>query len=230
MIDLIKNDDISCLVLFGSHATNEADKESDIDLLGINTSTLRTVRENGKVNLSLYSLDELMRMAQSGNIFLLHVLLEGICIYNSKMFDNLKESFKYKDNYDIDIATAFYLANTIFREKDNISNWMIANKRISWCVRTILISVSVHNRKPVFSKSKLALSCINVGLDYESSFSLIDAKSNKKRNDKVLNYLNVFLNYYNNYNEEIKNSRFSSGIVISTLDSIFKSPSFYDEL
>lgn len=229
MIDLIKNDDISCLVLFGSHATNEADEESDIDLLGINRSTLRTVRENGKVNLSLYSLDELTRMAQSGNIFLLHVLLEGICIYNPDIFNNLKDKFKYKENYDIDIATAFYLAKTIFRERDNISNWIVANKRISWCIRTILISISVHKRHPIFSKRKLASSCINTGLNYESSFSLIDAKSNKERNDNILNYLNVFLGFYDNYNEEIKNSCFSSGIVVSTLDSIFKTPSFYDE-
>lgn len=229
MIDLIKNDDISCLVLFGSHATNDADEDSDIDLLGINKSTLRTVRENGKVNLSLYSLDELSRMAESGNIFILHIILEGICIFNPTIFNELKDKFKYKDNYNIDIATAFYLATVILREKDNISNWVIANKRISWCVRTILISISVQNRKPLFSKSKLASSCIESGLDFEESFSLIDAKSNKERNDKILDYLACFLDNYKDYNEEIVRSNFSSGIVVATLDSIFTTPPLYDE-
>ncbi|NWA60024.1 nucleotidyltransferase domain-containing protein [Pantoea sp. B9002] len=229
MIDLIKNDDISCLVLFGSHATNDANEDSDIDLLGINKSTLRTVRENGKVNLSLYSLDELTRMAQSGNIFVLHILLEGICIYNPSIFNNLKEKFNYKDNYNIDIATAFYLAKTILNEKNNITNWAIANKRISWCVRTILISISVEDRKPIFSKSKLALSCMESGLDFKDSFSLIDAKSNKERNDRVLHYLSTFLDHYKNHNEDIVRNNFSSGIVVATLDSIFTSPSFYDE-
>lgn len=72
--------------------------------------------------------------------------------FNPKIFDELKNEFQYKENYNIDIATAFYLANVILNEKDNISNWAVANKRISWCVRTILISISVENRKPVFSK------------------------------------------------------------------------------
>lgn len=84
MIELIKNDSLDCLVLFGSHATNEADEDSDIDLLGINNSTLRTVRENGKVNLSLYSLTELKQMARSGNIFILHVILRAFAFLTQR--------------------------------------------------------------------------------------------------------------------------------------------------
>ncbi|QDP35132.1 nucleotidyltransferase domain-containing protein [Klebsiella pneumoniae] len=228
MIELIKNDSLDCLVLFGSHATNEADEDSDIDLLGINNSTLRTVRENGKVNLSLYSLTELKQMARSGNIFILHVILEGVCVFNPKVFDELKNEFQYKENYNIDIATAFYLANVILNEKDNISNWAVANKRISWCVRTILISISVENRKPVFSKRKLAMLCLSAGLSYEDSYLLVDAKSNKEKNDNILNCLSFFLDYYKNYNEEIVKNIFSSGIVVATLDSILNSSNFYD--
>ncbi|MFP2384587.1 nucleotidyltransferase family protein [Enterobacter ludwigii] len=228
MIELIKNDNISCLVLFGSHATNEASEDSDIDLLGINNSTLRTVRENGKVNLSLYSFSELMKMAKAGNIFILHVLMDGVCVFNQQIFNEIKDNFIYKKNYDIDIATAYYLARTILSEVDNISNWPVANKRISWCVRTILISISVEQRKPIFSKSKLASSCVNTGLCYEDAFSLVDAKSNKNKNTNVLNSLSKFLNHYRNYNKDIINKSFSSSIVVSTLDSILQNGSFYD--
>lgn len=228
MIELIKNDSLNCLVLFGSHATNEADEDSDIDLLGINDSSLRTVRENGKVNLSLYSFSELKEMARAGNIFILHVILEGICVFNPRVFDELKREFHYKDDYNIDIATAFYLAKVILNERENISNWPIANKRISWCVRTILISISVEKRIPIFSKRKLAMSCINTGLSFEESFCLVDAKSNKERNEELLLSLSIFLEYYKDYNEEIKMNVFSSSIVVATLDSILNSSGFYD--
>lgn len=228
MIELIKNESLDCLVLFGSHATNEADNDSDIDLLGINNSTTRTVRENGKVNLSLYSLSELENMAKSGDIFILHVLLEGICVFNQDIFNRLKEKFKYKDNYNIDIATAFYLAGVILREKDNISNWAIANKRISWCVRTILISISVENRMPIFSKRKLSVSCVNYGLSFEDSFFLVDAKSNKEKNNKILNSLSIFLEHYKEKNKKMNLNVYSSGIVVATLDSILSTPTFYE--
>ena len=79
--------------LYGSHARGVADSHSDLDVLvakddftsidNINSSDLF---ERRGATLSVYTWDEIMRMAEYGSLFLQHLKLEGIPIYETPSY------------------------------------------------------------------------------------------------------------------------------------------------
>lgn len=229
MIDIENQNALKCLILFGSHARGDIDIHSDFDLLGINDSKDYTVKDVGKVNFSLYSTSESLKLASEGNLFFLHIIKEGKCLFNDAFFSQLKESFIYKKSYLEDAVVAYFLAEKILGHKDIITNWVIANKRISWCVRTILIALSANEKKPIFSKYELANVAFKRNYSPKESISLIDAKSRDKKDDKILLMLQDFLIEHQELKGQIsKGILYSKGIVSSTLFSIINtSPVFY---
>ena len=186
---IFEDENLKCLILFGSHARGDQTIESDIDLLGINESKKFTVRNIDSVNFSFYSPTKALDMSCNGDLFFLHIIKEGKCLFNEVFFTQLKSSFRFKNSYIDEASVAFYLALKIFENKDKIINWPVANKRISWCVRTILIALSAENKTPYFSKSQLSLALINNGFSFEDSILLIDAKNKKEKSDYILNLL-----------------------------------------
>lgn len=202
---------------------------SDFDLLGINDSRDYTVKDVGKVNFSLYSTSESLKLASEGNLFFLHIVKEGKCLFNDAFFSRLKECFTYKESYLEDAVVAYFLAEKILAHKDIITNWVIANKRISWCVRTILIALSANEKSPIFSKYELANIAFKSNYSSQESLSLIDAKSTNDKDDKILSMLQDFLIEHCNLKGKIsKGVLYSKGIVSSTLFSIINtSPVFY---
>lgn len=76
--------------LYGSHARGAADSHSDLDIFVV-TNDLMNIEEiedsaflaiNG-ASLSVYSWNEVMRMADYGSLFLQHLRLEGIPLYET---------------------------------------------------------------------------------------------------------------------------------------------------
>lgn len=221
---IFEDENLKCLILFGSHARGDQTIESDIDLLGINESKKFTVRNIDSVNFSFYSPTKALDMSCNGDLFFLHIIKEGKCLFNEVFFTQLKSSFRFKNSYIDEASVAFYLALKIFENKDKIINWPVANKRISWCVRTILIALSAENKTPYFSKSQLSLALINNGFSFEDSVLLIDAKNKKEKSDYILNLLLYFTVKYSFLKSKIKKKDFySSSIVHVTLDTIINS-------
>lgn len=219
---------LSCLILFGSHARGDTDKNSDFDLLGVDNSQSHTVRDNGKINFSLYSSGEILTMSENGDLFLLHITKEGKCLFNDDFFEEVKRRFKYKSSYFNEASTAFFLAKKILENNFRIQNWPLANKRISWCVRTILISESAEIRKPVFSKDGLASALSTHKFEKTDAMTLIDAKANKYKNEKIIFLLEEFLNHYKHLiSNKKKIEMYSQSIVHSTLDRIINTKSYF---
>lgn len=230
MINNIAEKNLKCLILFGSHARGDHSLHSDIDLLGIETSQDYTVRNVNTVNFSFYSPERALLMSNQGDLFYLHIISEGKCLFNEDFFTDLKNNFRYKDNYLSESSTAYYLALKIYEQRDNVKNWEIANKRISWCVRTILIAIGAERRIPAFSKTSLALILSEHEYRFSDALFLIDAKNNKVRNDLVINNLFLFLQRFSYLNKFINKKMFySNGIIHSTIDAIINStPVNYD--
>ena len=87
------------LVLFGSYSRGDYDSSSDIDVLEI-TREKEKPYSKAKINFSTYSLDQLKTMASEGNLFVLHIIMEGEVISgNFKILDILNASFKRQNNY-----------------------------------------------------------------------------------------------------------------------------------
>ncbi|OAT30048.1 hypothetical protein M976_01168 [Buttiauxella ferragutiae ATCC 51602] len=226
----IKNENaLKCLILFGSHARGDIDIHSDFDLLGIDDSKDYTVKDVGKVNFSLYSSSEALKLSSEGNLFFLHIITEGKCLFNEDFFSQLKSVFSYKESYLEDAIIAYFLAEKILEKKEIITNWVIANKRISWCVRTILIAISANNRNPIFSKYELASVAFKNKYSSQQSITLIDAKSKDSRDENILFLLTEFLIEYIYLKDKAsKGMLYSKGIVSSTLLSIVNTtPVFY---
>lgn len=229
MIKVNNESTLKCLILFGSHARGDVDIHSDFDLLGIDDSKDYTVKDIGKVNFSLYSSEEALRLSHEGNLFFLHIINEGKCLFNDDFLNQIRNAFSYKESYLEEAVVAYFLAEKILEKKDAITNWVIANKRISWCVRTILISISADNRHPIFSKYELANVAFKKKFTSQQSIMLIDAKSKECKDNNVLFLLEEFLQEYIYLKDKIsKGILYSKGIVSSTLFSIINtSPVFY---
>lgn len=218
---------IKCLVLFGSHARGDHDLSSDIDLLGIDNSYDYGAISNGKTNFSLYSEKKIKQMMSEGDLFALHIKEEGICIYNNNLFENIKSHFTYKESYIKDIFTSYFLAKKILERENEIKDWKFANRRITWCIRTFIISLSAEKKSPVFSKSamsKFTSDMIGSNISAEEIYYLIDSKSHEEKNRNIIKNLELFLECFNKYDNEHSFSKkefYSSGVVCNTLDNLF---------
>ncbi|HCT4437804.1 TPA: nucleotidyltransferase domain-containing protein [Klebsiella aerogenes] len=230
MISYIIEKNLKSLILFGSHARGDHTIDSDVDLLGIEDSKNHTVCNVKSINLSLYSSEKSLSMCQHGDLFFLHIVTEGQSLFNNSHLHKLKSAFHYKNSYITEAASAYYLALKIFESQNEIINWPIANKRISWCVRTILIAISAENRSPIFSKSQLAKALANHNLSYNDAFMLIDAKNHKDKNYTILTLLKLFLDNYHYLKKEVNKKEFyTNGIVHSTIEAILrKTPNSYE--
>lgn len=196
---------ISALVLYGSCARNENTANSDVDLFALTShEDYRMVVQN-KSNIALYPVPLALKMAQEGDLFLLHVVTEGRVLYDSAGdFSNLQASFKFKNTYKKEISNASELGWAIIKLGKTVANQTLVNKRIAWCVRTILIAKAAEERKAIFSASALT----QYSGDQEASILIENKESNAIRLssfrefEKFLSkWSNINLLNFNTFNE-----------------------------
>lgn len=143
------------LVLFGSRARGDSGPRSDVDLLLITNEKRPRHAKVETISLSCYPLNNLIHMAESGDLFVLHILQEGkILVDPAGLIDTIRVSFRVKTSYKKEIMAASDLGWMLARFGSEFSESLTA-KRITWCARTILISISAQNGTPIFSISGL---------------------------------------------------------------------------
>lgn len=87
-------------ILFGSYSRGDHDSISDIDVLEI-TPNIEKPYSNNEVNFSPYTFAQLIAMAKEGNLFILHIIMEGKMIAGDfKYLEELKSYFKKPKSYD----------------------------------------------------------------------------------------------------------------------------------
>ena len=90
----------SALILFGSRSRGDFDAQSDIDILEITENPHRPYSVD-HFNYSTYTLDQLINMAQSGSLFVWHIITEGKVIIGDKdIITQLEQNFIKPNNYD----------------------------------------------------------------------------------------------------------------------------------
>lgn len=201
MKEYINNNGLECLVVIGSHARGDDDKFSDVDFLGIVKKNIHDMVNVNKINLSVYSEKYMRAMMKQGDLFALHVVKEGIPLVNASLFEDICACFKYKDSYEKERQMAFLMAAMILKQKKDISNWQITNRRITWAVRTYILSLMAESRSPVFGKEEIALfgHFIHESVSYEDFLILINAKQRSGYSKVTLDVLNRFLPLLENY-------------------------------
>ncbi len=183
------NSSIVAAALFGSRARGDHDEASDTDILLVTPDAKPKHISEGNCSLSFYSQDHLIEKARSGDLFVCHIVYEAKPLRDQNgFFDCLKGQFHFRKSYKEEVEHASDLGWFLIKHSEVFDNYKIINKRIAWCVRTILIARAAEKKKPIFAASQLADS-----VAYSSVKQLIANKDtdnfNNDLNEKFVGFL-----------------------------------------
>lgn len=148
---------VSAVCLFGSRARGDQEEASDVDLLIVTSEERPRHSSMGNLSLSMYPIDDLIDRAAAGDLFLCHLANEARPIYDpAGELHRIRTAFRYRESYDREVGQASALGWLLGRFADKLPNPRLSNRRIAWCVRTILIARSAERRSPLFAPAKLA--------------------------------------------------------------------------
>lgn len=147
---------ITALMLFGSAARGDVDKDSDIDLLAVSDTGRPFSQKNNGIEIQFIDADSLISLGKTGDLFALHLAREGEVIFDfCGQLSLLKSVAKPKNSYERERQWAFDLA-WFFCEFGMEYEPKLVNKRIAWCVRTVIISLLVERGDITYSPAKLS--------------------------------------------------------------------------
>ncbi|PAW49523.1 nucleotidyltransferase [Pseudomonas moraviensis] len=148
---------ILSLVVYGSRAREDYSVDSDTDLFAITDDERYEMIVEGTTNIACYPMAQAISRAEGGDLFFMHITLEAKAIYDpSGAFDKVRKSFAKKENYTSEISNASELGFALVAHAKNIQDYYLLNKRLAWCLRTILIARSAERGCPTFSKEGLS--------------------------------------------------------------------------
>lgn len=99
---LIDEPNTDSYILYGSYARGDHDEFSDIDILRITTSRMRSQRVNGRIFVHVYDVKDLLELARSGSLFILHLIREAKPLVDPcEYLRDISAAFKKPDCYAI---------------------------------------------------------------------------------------------------------------------------------
>lgn len=148
---------ILCLALYGSRARRDEEKDSDIDVFAISDDSEYRMIVKDNTNIANYPRPLALERAAQGDLFMLHIVSESETLYDPQdEMGNLKREFKYRPNYDVEIGFASDIAWMLVDHAQTSDNFSFINRRMAWCVRTMLIARAANLHLPIFSAKKLS--------------------------------------------------------------------------
>jgi hypothetical protein len=177
------------LALYGSRARQDDDASSDVDLFAISDEQKYSMFVKNNTNVASYPRQLAFERAKEGDLFMLHIVSESRALYdpNDEM-GQLKNAFAFKQSYDDEISFASDIGWMLVEHSNISNNYAFVNRRIAWCVRTILIGRAASERLPIFAANKLSeFSGSNLTLP------LIKGKNSNTPRDDALRNLRKFL-------------------------------------
>lgn len=140
------------LLLYGSHARGDAQETSDIDILQV-TPTHTEPYAVGRMNITCYTLDQLLRLARKGGLFVRHLVEEALPLADPhNVLGALKSAYVHPLDYHavkrevygcgplLDVAGPQFKKNA-----DGLSSL------VSYLIRTYLYATAFDRRAKSFS-------------------------------------------------------------------------------
>lgn len=132
---------LCALALYGSASRGDGNANSDIDLLGITEQGRIECKRKSFYVLSVYPWTILREMAQAGDLFAYHIVLEGKEIYDpTGRLTELKKLFRLKSDYRNHMAYALRLGQHILDIYGAGATGAAMVKSVYYCVRSTLIA------------------------------------------------------------------------------------------
>lgn len=179
-----------CLILYGSCARGDQKAGSDVDMLAITNERHYRMIVKNNVNLACYPNKLIFGIAKAGELFALHLVKEGVPIFDpSGLFDQFKQTFQVKNSYQNELSNAIDLGWYLVARHKEIGNKTLVNRRITWCVRTMLIAEAATLGNFIFSTKALVEFSNN-----EHIFELISLKDGQSLNTKRITEFRHLLN------------------------------------
>ncbi|MEP1575998.1 nucleotidyltransferase domain-containing protein [Roseibium album] len=147
---------IEALMLYGSAARHDTDENSDIDILAVCDTDRPYSHKVDGIEIQFINAKKLIEMGRSGDLFALHLALEGQVIFDfSGQLSNLKSCAVPRKSYAKERREAFDLAWFLHDFGQEYEPELV-NRRIAWCVRTVVISLLAEKNDIAFSPTVLA--------------------------------------------------------------------------
>jgi hypothetical protein len=141
------------------------------------------------MSLSLYPMRHLLKSARSGDLFVCHLVQEAKVLHDDQgRFEKIRQEFKLRDSYGLEVKKASELGWFLIRHGRNFENIATVNRRIAWCVRTVLIARAAEARHPIFAAEALARFSGSAAVG-----QLIRHKSSNDFEDQILSSFAEFL-------------------------------------
>ncbi len=212
---------MKALAIFGSTARHEREASSDIDLIGLyDEIAVKSITEQS-VTLFMYPEKKLVEMMTNGDLFALHLVNEAQPIYGIEIFEHIFSKFNYKENYQQEMNVSLYVAEYILKNYEMLKDYSEANKKLSWSLRTFIIAVSAHDRKPVFSKVKISEYLSFPNLTSQDVLVAINVKIFKsKLPDSIILKINDIFSYLAENCENIQKCEMDIALASSIIKKI----------
>lgn len=216
---------IDAMMLFGSAARGDAHDESDVDLLAIYEASNPYSLKKASLELQFMPFKELLKLAAEGDLFAIHLALEGKIIFDNKgIFKEFREKLHIKRDYKHTINQASSLGWFLLEHGYKSRNKIVLRKRITWCVRTILIARLVEKGRFIFSPNGIIGAFNDEAVTY-----LISNRKNKTVGKQTKFYFKkVIENYSNQKSQEFSRLEYlnyfefkANNIAISTYKKLF---------
>lgn len=179
---------IEALMLFGSAARGDVNENSDIDLLVVTSDGHPFSQKLNGIELQFMSGEKLVELAKSGDLFALHLALEGQIIFDfSGHLSRLKSCASTKNSYAKERQLAFDLAWFLLDFGEAYEPALV-NKRVAWCVRTVTISLLAEKGEIAFSPTVLSERFPNSEVPF-----LIELRRSESQSHERMTKLKTFL-------------------------------------
>jgi predicted nucleotidyltransferase len=150
-------DGVLSLLLYGSRARGDATADSDIDLLVTTMGGPSGTKDDGRVAISWYPVDHLIRRARCGDLFAFHLVSDAKALFERQpVLARLRRAFAFRDDYRREIQMASDVGWCLLHNSSRAADAVAFNRRMAWSVHTILVGAAAEQRQPVFSADGLA--------------------------------------------------------------------------